>query len=188
MIEGVLLQHITEGCGVAQMRGFGQVDKTAVPNASKLFRRGQRPEARHDSGVRRVFKSQSWHSCHVGGVVRGEYSIGRMLRGLRGRSGVKAAEDDPETGTAKAAHEGEASPAEPRHAGCAACSAAKGDDGLFTQGLVLVVLLFVSFATRIRLLPRARSAFLSLEFLPSPSRRSRSSTNPLPLWRRVRCA
>ena len=120
----------------------------------------QRLEARHGPGVRRAFKSQSWHSCHVGGVVRGEYSIGRMLRGLRGRSGVKAAEDDPETGTAKAAHEGEASPAEPRHAGCAACSAAKGDDGLFTQGLVLVVLLFISFATQIRLLPRTRSASL----------------------------
>lgn len=73
---------------------------------------------------------------------------GHKPRGLRGRSGVKAAEGESETGPAKAAHEGGASPAEPRHAGCVACSAAKGDEGLLTQGLVLVVLLLVSFAVR----------------------------------------
>lgn len=83
-----------------------------------------------------------------------------MLRGLRGRSGVKAAESEPDAESAKAAHEGEASPSEPCHAGCAACSAAKGDDGLLTQGLVFVVLLLVSFAMQIRLLPRTRSASL----------------------------
>lgn len=104
-----------------------------------------------------VLESQSWHPRCVGGVVRGIYSIGRMLRG---RSGVKAAESEPETGTSKAAHEGEASSAELRHARFAARSVAKGDDGLLTQGLVLVVLLLVSFATQIRLLPRTRSASL----------------------------
>lgn len=104
-----------------------------------------------------VLESQSWHPCHIGGMVRGIYSIGRMLRG---RSGVKAAESEPETGTSKAAHEGEASSAELRHARFAARSVAKGDDGLLTQGLVLVVLLLVSFATQIRLRPRTRSASL----------------------------
>lgn len=59
---------------------------------------------------------------------------GHKPRGLRGRSGQKPAE-------AAAGSCGEG-------AGCAACSAAKGGEGLLAQGIVLAVLLVVSFAVR----------------------------------------
>ena len=76
---------------------------------------------------------------------------GHKPRGLRGRSGVKpvdASGAEADDAATCGLGDSEARGAQGASAGCAACSAAKGGEGLLTQGIVLAVLLIVSFAVR----------------------------------------